>query len=287
MNVVLRAQLADGGSLILKQALPFVAKFPDIPAPIERSDVECEFYRSVQGSKAAEKLPRLIGYIPEHHLLCFSDLGAAADFTHLYQRETGQSAPHKTLLGWLTQLHKTAIPDPSAFDNLEMRKLNHEHIFALPFIRENGLEFSPAVLQARESLLEPAVVAVATALGERYLDTTRQVDSVLLHGDFYPGSWLGQPDDIAVIDPEFCFVGPREFDLGVYLAHGLMCGESVAQLEAALAAYELSFDHRLAWQFAGVEVVRRILGVAQLPLRATDHTKIEWLQTARDWMLAS
>ena len=47
---------------------------------------------------------------------------------------------------------------------------------------------------------------------------------VLLHGDYYPGSWLKTDAGFRVIDPEFCFLGPPEFDLGVLAAHWIFCG---------------------------------------------------------------
>ena len=50
--------------------------------------------------------------------------------------------------------------------------------------------------------------------GERYLAE----GSTLLHGDYYPGSWMTVDDAVFVIDPEFSFKGFPEFDLGVMLS---------------------------------------------------------------------
>ncbi|MGH9304349.1 MAG: phosphotransferase, partial [Acidimicrobiales bacterium] len=55
-------------------------------------------------------------------------------------------------------------------------------------------------------------------------------------------------------------------------------------LEDYLAAAEL--DAELAWAFCGVEVIRRLLGVAQLPLAAGLAEKASLLDRARERMRA-
>jgi len=55
----------------------------------------------------------------------------------------------------------------------------------------------------------------AKELGDLYLSD----GPTLLHGDFYPGSWLRTTQGIRIIDPEFAFTGAAEFDVGVFAAH--------------------------------------------------------------------
>ena len=57
----------------------------------------------------------------------------------------------------------------------------------------------------------------------------------------------------------------------------------------ALGSYNAParFSFPLALAFAGVEVIRRLLGVAQLPLSADLATKQAWLATARQFVVAS
>ncbi len=62
----------------------------------------------------------------------------------------------------------------------------------------------------------------------------------------------------AIIDPEFCFLGPPAFDLGVLYAH----------LHLARQPVELAVFDATAKAFAGAEIMRRLIGVAQLPLEA-------------------
>jgi 5-methylthioribose kinase len=47
------------------------------------------------------------------------------------------------------------------------------------------------------------------------------------------------------------------------------------------------FSRTLAFGFAGVEIIRRLLGVAQLPLAADLGTKQRWLALAREMVLAA
>jgi len=124
-------------------------------------------------------------------------------------------------------------------------------------------------------------------LGDRYL-----LDGpCLVHGDFFPGSWLEVDDDIKVIDPEFCYYGDAEFDLGVCLAHLRMANQGFDYAKILLAAYtgrnmEPQFNMELATRYAAVEIMRRILGVAQLPIPETQGFRARLLTSAREAMLS-
>ncbi len=69
-----------------------------------------------------------------------------------------------------------------------------------------------------------------------------------------------------MIDPEFGFGGPREFDLGVMFAHLLMSGVRSARASLNSYAHWNDLDEGLVRGFAGIEILRRLLGVAQLPI---------------------
>lgn len=286
MNRVSRAKLASGTTLILKESLPFVAKFPDIPAPIERIEVEAAFYQAIEGTEVAKLTPRTIGYAPESSCLCLEDLGEGSDLSALYQDKSYVSNDVLSeLLGWLGGLHQIPVHEPNQFANLEMRRLNHTHIFALPFQTDNGLEFSQALLEGWLALLNTELTEAAKELGELYLDQNIS-EGVLLHGDFYPGSWLQTAEGITIIDPEFGFFGPAEFDIGVFYAHLLLAGFTEHEAETTLNFYPQSFEINLAQRFAGIEVLRRLFGVAQLPLTLSDSEKLELAATARKLALA-
>ncbi|MYE83589.1 MAG: hypothetical protein F4X36_17455, partial [Gammaproteobacteria bacterium] len=103
MNRTLRISTGKR-SIVLKQSVPFVAKYQEIPAPHARDRVEAAFYREVAGCpELADAMPIFLGHVAEHHLLAFEDLGTAADFTSAYR--DGEVAGLYALGAWLTLLH--------------------------------------------------------------------------------------------------------------------------------------------------------------------------------------
>ena len=265
MNRTLRI-VTDADSIVLKQSVPFVAKYPDIPAPIDRDRVEASFYQALEGLPIAAKMPRFLGHAPEHHLLAFEDLGRASDCTDAYSGMAINSDIPQ-LLSWLCDLHQVQV-ETKLFTNRDMRTLNHAHIFEIPF-EDNG---SSRVAQR------------AKDLGDVYLSD----GATLLHGDYYPGSWLRTPQGIRVIDPEFAFAGAAEFDLGVFAAHLAFAGRDDSAIRNALSHYQSAqpFDLRLALGFAGIEVLRRLWGVAKLPLPENRPAQIsEWIEWATSMVL--
>ena len=295
MNRTLRATTKQG-TLILKQSLNCVAKYPHIPAPIERLEVERLFYAAVSQHDALSlRVPQVLGYDARHHLLALEDLGDGGDLSTLYQSRTTASdlrAGEITgLVYWLWKLHALPIEDEGPFGNQAMRSLNHAHIFEVPLDADNGVALTPGLeAMARELRADPGVRATAEQLGEIYLGRQpHQSRPALLHGDFYPGSWLSHPTlGAAVIDPEFAFIGPPEFDLGVMIAHLMFCDYGEQDLSNILRSYVTppGFEFSLAMRFAGMEIIRRLLGVAQLPLREDDSAKINWLNAARSMLAA-
>lgn len=293
MNCVVRVRTAGGGSFILKQARDWVEKYPQLAAPRDRALVEERFYALVSGvPPVAGRMPRLLWTDPEARLLALEDLGTARDFFPLYDgRLTLDRETFHTLVDYLSALHAVHPPagDP-VLANREMRALNHTHIFALPMQPDNGLDldrFTPGLTAAAAPLKgDVACAALVAELGARYLADTGKT---LLHGDFFPGSWLRTDGgETRVIDPEFCFVGDAEFDLGVTLAH-LHLADQPAELASALfARYQPSagFDPALARRYAGVEIMRRLLGVAQLPIPPDLERKRRLLLLSRELVLA-
>ncbi|MEM7503496.1 MAG: phosphotransferase [Pseudomonadota bacterium] len=294
MNRTFRAQLSAGGTLILKQAVDHVAKYPQIPAPIERARVEADFYAAVSSQPAvADRMPKLLGYDETNRILCLGDLGGGGDLTSIYPHESGgrraaSAEVVRGLIDWLSLLH--ALPPPNAFPtNRGMRELNHEHIFDLPFAAAThemvGTEFGPRTLRRAAAIAsDTALKHAADALGEIYLgEAPHASQPALLHGDYYPGSWLEVDGAVFVLDPEFAFVGPAEFDVGVLIAHLCFAQLELDTIDDLLTHYRApeQFSRALANRFAGVELIRRLLGVAQLPLPNDDDAKAAWLDIGR------
>jgi 5-methylthioribose kinase len=262
MNYMVRVT-TNKRTFILKQSRPWVEKYPDIAAPFDRALVEAEFYRSISHTGAALYMPKFHWVDEGSRILCLEDLGQLGDFTNVYDSVPIGRKEHEQLCLFLSFLHGSR----SQLANREMKALNHFHIFVFPLEEENGLDlerFTPGLGAMAQTVKRNELLQRRTAeLGELYLAE----GGFLLHGDYFPGSWLRVTGGVKVIDPEFAFGGPREFDLGVMLAHLIISG--VRDPEPTLASYHYwkDLNKRLVRGFAGVEVLRRLLGVAQLPIR--------------------
>ncbi len=277
MNVVLRVH-TDHRSFILKQSRSYVNKYPTLEAPIDRIETEYHFYQALDpGLKKV--MPKVLAYNEDMHLMMMTDLGDCSDLSTLYNKREISADQIEELVTTLVKIHESAVPNNYP-GNLALRKLNHQHIFQLPFIEDNGFDLDD-IQNGLEELSLPfkkntELKSVVEHLGERYLGT----GSVLLHGDYYPGSWMQSNGDIYVIDPEFSFAGPAEFDLGVMAAHLIMITSKAENLNAVKRLYAHDHDSKLIDQFAGVEILRRIIGLAQLPLSRSLKEKTRLLKIA-------
>jgi 5-methylthioribose kinase len=289
MNVVLRIK-TNLRTFILKQSKDFVQKYPQIPAPINRIAVEHQFY-ILTANVLPSKMPKLLGFDSKNHLLMLEDLGEGSDFTTIYaQNQPINQADVFEAIDTLSLLHNTVFDQKTrvAFpDNLTLRKLNYEHLFNYPFMLDNGFD-----LDSIQTGLQAVAMVYKTnempknklkTLGERYLS---QGDT-LLHGDYYPGSWLKTKNGFKLIDPEFCFFGPGEYDLGVMIAHLKMAKTADDLIKQTIARYQqgIGFDSHLMYQFVGMELFRRIIGLAQLPLTLTLSEKETLLEEALAMLL--
>lgn len=282
MNCIVRV-VTHQRTFILKQSRPWVEKYAHIAAPFDRALVEAEFYHLVSATRAAEFMPKLHWVDAESRIVCLDDLGALGDFTNMYRGVPINAEELEQLCRFLSLLHSSR----GHLVNREMRVLNHFHIFAYPFQAENGLDldqFTPGLGQIGQSVKSNrALGSRITELGQLYLSE----GDYLLHGDYFPGSWLRDASCVKVIDPEFGFSGPREFDLGVMLGHLVLSGmDDAAASLGSHYAYWKDLDHGLIHSLAGVEILRRLLGVAQLPITFGLERKRKLLEEAVRMVLA-
>lgn len=292
MNLTLRVKTGER-SMVLKQARPWVEKYDHIAAPWDRVLFEQRFYTRVASIHAvAIRMPRLIAADAASRVLLMEDLGEASDFTDLYRGGRIHEDTVRSLAKYVKTLHEVTEDDPPDLDlsNRAMRALNHAHIFEVPLQVNNGVELEKYELwlgdAAAELREDGEYRAAVTELGERYLAD----GPALVHGDFFPGSWLRVDEEVKVIDPEFCFYGDPEFDLGVCLAHLRLSQQDFDYGKLFLAAYtgremDPPFDMELTARYAAVEVMRRILGVAQLPIPPSQGLRAALLTNSREAMV--
>jgi 5-methylthioribose kinase len=286
MNLVLRVN-TENRSLILKQARPFVQKYPQIPAPIGRIKVEYQFYHLLRSVDTIQRfLPQIYGFDHANYMLCMEDLGTAADYTSMYQRGVSLLPSElQQAVSFLVELHQLDFKDEvrDRFPtNRSLRRLNYQHLCEYPLMEQNGFDLDTVQpgLQAlaMSYKTDNALKKQMRAVGRVY----RSKGNTLLHGDFYPGSWLRVGETFKVIDPEFCFFGPPEYDFGILVAHCHLGRVPQDQLDQSLKAYNLpNFRPELAMQFTGMEIIRRLIGLAQLPVDLSLEEKAQLLEKAR------
>lgn len=289
MNHTLRA-LTQSDSYILKQARPWVEKYPDISAPCSRVLSEAAFYETVKIDPAvARRMPKLLAVDRYSKILVLEDLGKAKDASSIYSGGALSQTELEDLGSWLASLH--AIDSyrvaPQGFRNREMRLLNHKHIFDFPLRSDNGIDLDKITQGLRACAIrlgaKSEYVKNVQRLGEIYLSDGNS----LVHGDYFPGSWLRARDGLFVIDVEFSFLGCSEFDIGVCCGHFCLARDHTEMIPSFLRAYSegRAFDTDLMKRFAGTEIMRRLIGVAQLPLPYGLEEKEELLNLSKALVL--
>lgn len=282
MNITLVIK-TEKRSFVLKQSRDFVAKYPQVPAPRERTGIEYTFYQTLAKDEVlASFSPKILGFDKSNWLLALAYLKGGKDYLDIYrQPEILEWGRVTELLQYLKRLHQIPLSDFP--ENRKMRELNHQHIFVLPYQKDNGFDLDqiqPGLQDlARTVKSQQPLLNKIKSLGERYLRQGKH----LIHGDFYPGSWLQTAEGMKVIDTEFAFMGDPEFDLSVMLAHLKMAQVSEPMIADILKTYPL--NTQLLAQYTGVEILRRIFGLAQLPLSLTLPEKEKLTHDAIDLLM--
>lgn len=285
MNFILKIK-TNTTYLILKQANNYVEKYPQIAAPINRINIEYCFYLEINKNETLNTFtPKILGFDSTHFILCLAFIYNSIDANYIYKNNEHLSDNNiKKLCNYLSVLHQNFKSNSTStlFENKEMRSLNHAHIFDLPFQKNNGFELDQ-IQQGLSDLALPykeneQLKRIITQAGEKYLAN----DKYLLHGDFYPGSWLKTNNNIYVIDNEFTFHGPREFDIAVFIAHLVLSEHRIESIQLIKENYLYfeELDKTLLNQFIGIEIMRRLIGLAQLPLEMSLHKKEQLLKIA-------
>gem|GEM_PF-68576 len=290
MNCVVRVR-TERGSLVVKQARPWVEKYSQFEAPWDRACREAEFYTRVCcRPRLARLLPKLSRFDSSSRLLILEDLGEGGDYSSVYGGDRFTVGEIQALADFLSELHASfqGADGDGTGSNREMRELNHAHCFRIPLEPNNGLDLDAITVGlaalADELRSDESYTAEVERLGrEVYLADGQH----LVHGDFFPGSVLRTPGGPRVIDPEFCHWGRPEYDVGVFLAHLVLSDQPPEIQRAWVDGYRVGpgFDLGLMRGLAGVEMMRRLIGYAQLPLVRDLAWKRRILRCSREWVL--
>ncbi|MFJ8492678.1 S-methyl-5-thioribose kinase [Streptomyces sp. NPDC094038] len=317
MNRVFLAATRDGSrSLALKQALPWVrVAGPSWPMNPNRADAEARAYLHI-ARVAPDKIPAVHGYDPENHALVMEDmsdlevlrtlLNGGASYGPDTSRRIGEFVAQLSFatsdFGMASAERKTLI---AASVSPELCGITEDVVLSEPYIEHDHNHWHPQLDDLAAEFRADARLRTEVADLRHVFMTSAQA---LLHGDLHTGSIMtGRRDGaeiVRVFDPEFSFVGPIGYDLGLYWANVLVSearahalaadGDHADQLRLSWDGFEAEFRRlwpsrvdtffddaylerflRRVWTesvgFAGTEIVRRIIGFAHL----TDLTTLD------------
>lgn len=317
MNRVFLASSADGTrSLAVKQALPWVrVAGPSWPMSPDRADAEARAYAQL-ARVAPEEIPAIHGYDPENHALVMEDM-SDLEVLRTLLNEGASYGPHTSArIGELLARLSFATSDfgmPSAERKAliaasvspELCKITEDVVLSEPYVEHEHNHWHDGVDDLAKAFRADTRLRTEVADLRHTFMTSAQA---LLHGDLHTGSiMVGEREGtpvVRVFDPEFSFVGPIGFDLGLYWANALVSEERARalgrltdhadQLRLSWEAFEAEFRRlwptrvdtffddaylerflRRVWTeslgYAGTEIIRRIIGFAHL----TDLTTLE------------
>ncbi|KEZ53883.1 S-methyl-5-thioribose kinase [Metabacillus indicus] len=195
------------------------------------------------------------------------------------------------------------------FSNPELCKITEDFVFTDPFFDVESNSFEDELRPAAEAIWNDTKLKLEVAkLKHKFLTEAE----TLVHGDLHTGSIFADDETTKVIDPEFAYYGPTGFDYGHFTANLLMNAISreeakqqvlLDHIETAWTVFAGEFSK--AWEkdglevytgidgylsfilektfedavgFAGVEIIRRTIGlahVADLDLIEPHDRKIE------------
>lgn len=284
MNATLLLQLSSRRKLIVKQSRPFVKKYPEFKAPETRILAESKFYDLIAEQLAENAdMPKRTHLFEDQRMAIFEFVEDALDGGFLYEEDKrgylGNLQEALNGVGsWLGKLHSLSVDSSELLRNREMAEFQRHQMFDVPFEmlekRINSSEATPLERRVWDVCRSSAFLIARNGLDHRLMRET----PTLLHGDFFARNWLFLPDSsIQIIDPEFCFFGPPEHDLGVMLAHMQLAGLEIPQMAAVLRSYAAhagTYDPNLCDGYARFEILRRLLGVARLPIHSNRAEKL-------------
>lgn len=192
---------------------------------------------------------------------------------------------------------KARVPE---FINPVLVKAQEDVCFTQPLQQHAHNHCHPDLAATADAMRHDEALYAAVLRMKRLYMTSAEA---LLHGDLHTGSMLVTATDTRVFDPEFGFYGPMAYDLGCLIAHlyiGHVCQPVFAKAAAGMDMLRLAadiwqvFSQQFAelartqavtgeWQseayiaayvhellqdsiaFAGVELIRRTIGLAHSP----------------------
>lgn len=300
INWVRRVRTGDGRSFVVKQARPALERFPEYQVDTVRMVFEARYFEVVRTRvpQQAGVLPKIYFFDESERVLVMEDLGDAPRLDALLAEGRAEPATLELLGAFLGEVHRATRAKTESralqFANDEMRALHGEHIFTLPYGR-NDFPIEPRLrVLADDVLARQGLRARIAELRALYY----RKGEVLVHGDVQAGNVIVQGERPRLYDAEIAHIGDPAFDLGLAFAH-VHAHRAHARDAAPLAACEVALFagysrtaegnsdlEARARGFAGVEILRRAIGAARLTVLGTTARAERALELGASLLLA-
>lgn len=301
LNVVFRVRGSDTASVIVKQALPYL-RVAGESWPLTRHRARIEGAALAIHSKLAPGvMPQLLHFDEAMSALVLEDLvdhvtwreALIAQQPHDGVAEVVGEYSAAVILGTsdilLSSRERKAMRRDFVYSELCL--VTEDLVFTAPYTNASSNRYDDELAELARGLRHDRALHMAAAQA-RFAFKSR--DEALIHGDLHSGSVMLKPGDTRVIDLEFAYFGPFGFDPGVLLAnlalsriaheeagHHTYC--SVVDASAMAFWASLTEQSRRLWDarepwlprflaqliddaahFAGMEMIRRVVGLAHV-----------------------
>ena len=301
LNYVFRVSAGDS-SVIVKQAPDYIRiSGPSRPLTRDRARIEAEAL-VIHAALAPRRLPRLLESLPDQGILVLEDLKGYQTLRQL-ALEPDVASQRLDLVGeYAARVHLLSSPlylGPierasllSLFANPYLCRHTLGVMFRRPFDGSLIDDGDATVARLAHELKSDVPLRARIAQLAFHFSATTEA---LLHGDLHTGSVMVSGEDVRVFDLEFAFMGPMSFDVGCLVAHLAFAHAYHRAMGNALGVAAIDRWANEFWRaytittaelwpesagsrdvflngllsdaaaYAGVEMIRRVVGGAYVP----------------------
>ncbi len=267
-------------SLLLKQPKKWNASNNFLsPPPLETLKQEASFYELIRSYDYLSRfMPSFYLFDEENQLLILEDISDAENYYPIYKKHHINNEELQQLVKWLNHLHRVRL-QPKEKALLEQKNIQTYYVssfFDFPDKIKCGPDHALAA-ELKQITDNSHVLDAIQSLKNNY----QQGGFTLLHGDYQSGNWLISDGGVYIIDPKFSTFGRPEIDLGSLVGHLLLASLPATKIEMVFGSYEdKSIDKELVFRFAGLEMIRRLIGVYPINFPGTTTQKKSKLNDA-------
>ncbi|MBQ0784407.1 MAG: S-methyl-5-thioribose kinase [Amphritea sp.] len=228
INFVYRV-FSDSDSLIVKQALPYIRVIGE-GWPLSQDRIRIEFEAlKLAARHCVNFVPEVYSFDAEQCAIVMQDIGAYGSLrSALIERQKLPLVAEKIgcfladTLFYTSDLYLGSIEKKALvqqFINPDLCKISEEVFFWDPYCDHERNNVNELLRSDAERLWQDVVLKREVArLKAKFLNQAE----ALLHADLHSGSVFANQSGIKIIDPEFAFVGPIGFDIGLIIANYLL-----------------------------------------------------------------